>query len=182
MEESIKKVFRDNCGLQIVESLIMIFLGVILICNPDTAVEVIMNILGAIFVIVGAYKIINYLLTKKKYDFYNYDALFGIMACILGIVTICYSREVLQALQIVLGVWIIYSALVRMSVSIKLKRLDIKVWTYSLILSLVMFCCGLFLLLNPAVVVTTLGIVMIIYSIFDIIEEVILIENVKEIL
>ena len=104
------------------------------------------------------------------------------MACILGIITLIYNSEVLRALQMIIGIWIIYTAVVRMSVSIKLKRLELNVWTYSLILSIIMFGCGLFVILNPEMVVITLGVIMIIYSVIDIIEDIILVKNVKEIL
>ena len=182
MGEMIKKTFKDNCVLSIVESIIVIILGVILICKPTLTIKIVISILGIIFLAGGVFKIMNYLLTKKKYDFYNYDAVFGIMACILGIITLIYNSEVLRALQMIIGIWIIYTAVVRMSVSIKLKRLELNVWTYSLILSIIMFGCGLFVILKPEMVVITLGVIMIIYSVIDIIEDIILVKNVKEIL
>lgn len=182
MEEIIKRTFKDNCKLSIIESIIIIIIGFILIIKPTLALKTVINILGVIFLSVGIFKIINYLLTRKKNNFYSYDAIFGIFAFILGIISIVFSSGILYVLKTIIGLWIIYCAVVRMGVSIKLRRLNLAVWTYSLILSVIMLCCGLFVLLNPEVIILTLGIIMIIYSIIDIVEDIILMKNLQDIL
>ena len=49
------------------------------------------------------------------------------------------------------------------------------------ILAFVMFVCGLFIALNPGVITTTIGIIMIVYSIIDIAETIILMKNLKDV-
>ena len=49
MGEMIKKTFKDNCVLSIVESIIVIILGVILICKPTLTIKIVISILGIIF-------------------------------------------------------------------------------------------------------------------------------------
>ena len=43
-----------------------------------------------------------------------------------------------------------------------------------------MFGCGLFIALNSGTIIVTIGIVMIVYSIIDIIEDIICMINIKE--
>ena len=72
-------------------------------------------------------------------------------------------------------------SLIRLSLALKLRTQNISAWVYSLILAIVMFACGLFIALNSGSVVITIGIMMIVYSVIDIVEDVIFMRNVKDI-
>ena len=50
------------------------------------------------------------LAAKGKYDFYNYDLIYGIIAIIIGIVTIIYSSAIGSVFRVIIGIWIIYSS------------------------------------------------------------------------
>jgi len=56
------------------------------IWKPEGTVKAISYILGIIFIVVGIGKMINYFSSKGKYDLYNYDLIYGLMACVLGYV------------------------------------------------------------------------------------------------
>ena len=178
MEEVLKNCFKQNCKVSITESLIVAMLGVILIIAKEEIIKIISTILGVVFIFVGIYKIINYFLTRQKGDFYDFDSIYGVCACIIGLITLVYRPEVVLLLRIIIALWIIFTAFVRMTLSIKLKDLDMSAWTYSLIFSIIMFGCGLFILLNEGAVVTLLGITMIIFSVIDIIEDLIFMKNI----
>ena len=45
-----------------------------------------------------------------------------------------------------------------------------------------MFLCGLYVIVNSGAIVVTIGTIMIIYSVIDIIENIIFMKNIKEIL
>lgn len=179
--ETIEKIFKKTGWISILTSIIFAVLGGILIWKPNETIKVISYILGSIFIIIGIAKTINYFLSKGKYELYNYNLVFGLMAVVLGIVTICCSDTIGAIFRIIIGIWIVYSSLVRFNLSLKLKSMDVKMWIYSLILAMLMFVCGLFIALNSGSVVMTIGIVMVIYSIIDIVEDVIFMKNVKEI-
>ena len=59
--EYIQKILKKSGLVGIIESLIFAVLGAILIANPEETVKVISYILGAIFIFIGIYKIINYI-------------------------------------------------------------------------------------------------------------------------
>lgn len=179
--EYIEKIFKKTGWLSILESVIFAILGGVLVWKPEETIKTITYILGAIFIIIGIYKIINYILAKGKYDFYNYNMIYGIIAIVIGIITIVYGTTITSLFRIIIGIWIIYSALVRISVSIKLKRTELNIWTYSLLLAIIMLICGLYITINSGTVVVTIGILIIVYSIVDIIESIIFMKNVKEI-
>lgn len=179
--EYIEKIFKKSGWISIVESTIFAILGMILIAKPEGTVKFISTILGIIFIGVGLYKIINYFSSKGKYDFYNYDLIYGLMAGVIGIVTIAYSSQIGSIFRVIIGIWIIYSSFLRMSLALKLKNLNLKVWIYSLVLAIIMFVCGLYITLNSGAIIITIGWMMVISSIIDIIQDVIFMKNVKEI-
>ena len=179
--ETIEKIFKKTGWISILTSIIFAVLGGILIWKPNETIKVISYILGSIFIIIGIAKTINYFLSKGKYELYNYNLVFGLMAVVHGIITICCSDTIGAIFRIIIGIWIVYSSLVRFNLSLKLKSMDVKMWIYSLILAMLMFVCGLYIALNSGSVVMTIGIVMVIYSIIDIVEDVIFMKNVKEI-
>lgn len=179
--EYLKNILKKTGWISILESIIFATLGIIIILNPEGIIKIMSYILGVMFIAVGIGKIIDYFTTKGKLDFNNYSLMYGLMACILGIVIMVCSSTIGSIFRIAIGIWIIYSSFMRMSFSIRLKALNSKVWIYSLILAIIMFVGGLYITLNQGAVMVTIGILMIIYSIIDIIENIIFIRNVKEI-
>lgn len=177
----IEKVFKKSGWLTILEDLVFALLGIVLISHPDGTVKTISYILGAIFILVGIYKITNYISAKGKYNLYNFDMMYGIIAIVIGLVCFIYGNTIISAFRVIIGIWIMYSSFVRMNLALKVRRMNISVWFYSFILAILMFICGLFITLNSGIVIVTVGISMLIYSIIDIIETIIFMKNVKEI-
>ena len=91
-----------------------------------------------------------------------------------------YNSSISKMFGIIIGLWIIYSAVVRASSALKLRALSSNIWIYTLIIAIVMFICGLYVTLNQSVIVTTIGIIMIVYGIMDIAENIIFLKNVKQ--
>ena len=67
--EYIKEILKKTGWISIVESLIFAILGIILFYNPVGTVKVITWILGAIFILIGIYKIIRYFSLQENKDF-----------------------------------------------------------------------------------------------------------------
>ena len=178
--EYLEKVLKKTGVTSLVTSIIFAILGIILIANPEGTIKFIAIILGVIFGLVGLYKIVNYIENKGKYDFYNNDIAYGVIAIVLGIVTICYSTQIGAIFRIIIGLWIVYSAILRINLSIKLKTIDSNVWIYSLIIALIMAFCGIFIICNSGAVIVTLGIVVVIYYVLDVIESIMFLNNVSK--
>ncbi|MCI8518956.1 MAG: DUF308 domain-containing protein [Clostridia bacterium] len=178
---SIEKIFKKTGWLSILTSLVLAALGGVLIWKPTETVKFVSYALGAIFIIVGIAKVINYFLSRGKYEFYNYDLVFGLMAIVLGIITICCSSTIGSIFRIIIGIWIVYSSIIRLNLSFKLKSMDVKAWIYSFILAILMFICGLYVALSEGSIVIAIGIVIVIYAVIDIAESIIFMRNVKDI-
>lgn len=177
------KILRKTGIVSILESIIFIILGAILVWKADLAVKVISYIIGTIFIIIGGAKVIKYFsMHKKQYELYNYELIYGLITIVIGAITIYYCNTIETILRIVVGIWIIYSSFVKLGLSLKMKEVGVRLWVHSLILSIIMFICGMYVILNSGTIIMTIGIAMIIYSIIDIIEDIICLKNIKDLL
>ena len=113
--ECIKKVLKKSGTVSIIESIIFAILGIILIANPEATVKIISYIIGAGLILIGAYKIYMYAKDKGKNDLYNYQLIYGVMAIVIGLIAIIYISTIGTIFRIIIGIWIIYSAVGRAS-------------------------------------------------------------------
>ena len=90
--------------------------------------QFISTILGVIFIVIGIIKIANYFIAKGNSTLFTNDISWGLVAVILGLVTIVYSSTIESIFRIMIGIWIIYSGFTRFSLSFKLKEVNDKVW------------------------------------------------------
>ena len=177
-----KNFLKKSGWVDILVSIVFAIIGIFMIMKTDLAIKIISYILGGIFIVIGIIKSIDYFLSKGKYDFYNYDLIYGIIAIIIGLVTIFCSGLVGSIFRFIIAFWIIYSGLIRLSMSFKLHAVEIDMWNVSLILSIIMIISGIYILFQNGALVLTIGIIMVIYSIIDLIESVIFIRNVDKLL
>lgn len=176
----LKDLLKKSGWMSIAESLVFAILGIILIWQKDAIMSMIAYILGAVFILLGIIKVVNYVQTKSKGNLYNYELVYGIMAVIIGIVIMVYSNTISKIFGIIIGIWIVYSSVVRASSALKLKQIKSNIWIYSLVIAVIMLICGLVVIFNTGAIPATIGAIMITYAVLDIIENVIFINNVKK--
>ena len=177
-----KNFLKKSGWTDVLVSIVFAIIGIFMIVKTDSALIIISYILGGLFLAMGIVRIIDYFISKGKYDFYNYDLIYGIIAIIIGLVTIFCSGLIESMFRIMIALWIIYSGLVRLSLSLKLHAAQIGMWNVSLILSIIMIIGGIYILLQSGSLILTIGIIMLVYSIIDLIESVIFIKYVDELL
>ena len=179
--ESFKKFLKKTGWASILESIIFAILGIILVCKPEGTIMVITGVLGTVFILMGILKIINYF-AKGVSDFYNFELIYGLTSIVIGIVAMSYMNIIGSIFRIIIGVWIIYTSFVRINEAIQLRRLNTKIWLFSLLLAICMFICGLYTIISANAIIVTIGAIMIAYSVLDIIENVIFMKNVDKVL
>ena len=178
--EYLEKIFKRTGWTSLLTSLVFAILGVLLITNPEGSTNVVSLIVGILFIIVGLYKLVDYCLTRGKYNFYNYDIAYGIIAIILGIITIAYKSQIETIFRVLIGIWIVYTGIIRLILSFNLNLVESTTLICSLLISIVMIVCGLYTIFVSNAIVVTIGIVILIYSILDMIEDIIFLSNIKK--
>ena len=176
-----KEFFWKTGWTSIITSAITAILGIIIIKNPVQTLNFIAYILGAIFIALGSIKIANYIAAKGSYDFYNYEIIFGILAIILGLITIFYSTTIQNIFRMIIGIWMIYSALIRFELVFKLHKIQNDTWKIALTIAGLILICGIYVLTRAETIGIALGVSMLIYSIMDIFEGIIFLKNVDSI-
>ena len=165
----------------IFESLATMLLGIFLLVWPDTIVKIIAYVIGAFLIIKGAYQVINYFVVKGQNDFFNNNLLSGIISLLIGLALLLMGEEIANVFRIVIGIWVIYESLVRISTSIKLHAAGIDAWKYTLILALMMLVLGVFITFYTGAILTLVGWVMILAGIIGIVGDVVFIQYIGKI-
>lgn len=177
MEEFLKKTGWTS----IITSVVTAVIGIIIICNPMVTMKLVAYVLGAIFISFGVVKLISYFIAKGTYDFYNYEMIYGLLAVVIGIITIVYSNTIGTIFRIIIGVWILYSGFMRLGLASKLKTLEIVEWKYSLVIAILILICGIYILIKAETIGIAIGIAILLYSIMDIVEGIVFLRNVDSI-
>ena len=178
--EYLKKLLKKNGWISILESLIFAILGIILVCRPEDTIKLITEILGTVFICIGILKIIGYFIAKGKNDFFNYDLIYGLMSIVIGIIGVAYINIIGSIFRIIIGIWILYTSFVRINLAIQIKRIGSKAWLPSLLLAILMSIAGLYVIVDSGAIIVTIGFIMIIYSVIDIIENIIFMKNIDK--
>lgn len=168
---------KSTSWMAILESLIVGALGVMLLINPDGMFKVIFYVVGIFLIIKGVYKIINYFAVHGKYDFYNNDLLYGIIALVFGILAVVLWEQLGKLIGIAVGAWMIYGALVRMNTAIKMHTAGIKEWFYVLLLSMIMLALGIYMVISASAVPMVIGWIMIAAAGIGIVDDVLFIRH-----
>ena len=161
-------------------SILFLVVGILLFSNPGGVVKFITYIVGILFIIMGIGKIVSYYQMIRKMNVNNTsDFILGIVAVILGIIIIFCSSAIEVVIRLVMGGWILYSGVVKLIYSLNLRDLKVDSWLYVLIVSIIMIICGLYVIVKSNLVFSTIGLILIIYSIIEIIQYIILPKNIN---
>lgn len=174
---SIVRRAKSASWMAILESVVIGALGVLLLINPDGMFKVIFYVVGIFLIIKGVYKIINYFAVHGKYDFYNNDLLYGIIALVFGILAVVLWEQLGKLIGIAVGAWMIYGALVRMNTAIKMHTAGIKEWFYVLLLSMIMLALGIYMVISASAVPMVIGWIMIAAAGIGIVDDILFIRH-----
>lgn len=179
--ENVSDGLKRSAWAAIIESLVTVILGILLIAWPDTIVKIIAYVAGVFFVVKGLYQIILYFMIKGQHDFFNNDLLYGVISVLVGIVAFVMGGDLANVLCLIIGIWLIYESLVRMSTSLKLHSAGMGIWKYVLLIALIMLAIGLVVVFYKGEAVIMLcGWMMIISGIIGIIGDIMFIQQVNE--
>lgn len=177
MEKFLKKAGWTS----VVTSLIFGIIGLVMIYNSETTMKFISTILGVFFILVGIIKVINYIISKGNSTLFTNDIAWGLIAIVIGLVTMVYSSTIESIFRIMIGVWIIYSGFTRFGLSFRLKNVNDRLWALVLTLAVLMIVGGFYVTFYPGALIVTLGVIILIYAIMDLIESFIFMKNMKDI-
>ena len=93
-----------------------------------------------------------------------------------------YSEIFTTIFRVIIGIWIAYEGIMKMGISLKLKGVGVNFWIPMLILSLITLIAGLYIICNKSTIIVATAVIMIVYSVIEIIDETIFMKNVDKLL
>ncbi len=170
-----KKFLKKSGWTDIIISIIFILFGIMLISRPEAIVSIISILLGAIFIVMGVLKIIDYY-SNGKQD--NYLIAISVVMILIGIIIMFCADIILSAFRILIAIWIIYSGILNLQTTIVWKDYKSRLWLLTLLLSIATIGVGIYVLVNTGAIMQTIGIAILVYGIVNIIESFIFIKKV----
>ena len=175
-----EKFLKRSNWTDIIISIIFVLFGVLLTTKPNETVGAISIILGIVFISMGVLKLVEYYTEDAREDWLLTVALITV---ILGVIIFVASDAILSLFRIIVGVWIIAAGIMDLQTTLTWKKVKSGYWTIALLFSMLMILSGIIVLVNQNILLTTVGIIVVIYGVLDIIDRIIFmgkIENYKK--
>ena len=109
----------------------------------------------------------------------SYLLAIAISLTIIGIIIMCSSKIILSAFGIIMGIWIIYTGIANLQTTIIWKEYTSRAWLVSIILSIITIAAGIYVLINSSVIMNVIGVIILIYGVVNVIEDIIFMKNIK---
>ncbi len=162
-----EKFLKKSSWADIIVSLLFILFGIMLMARPESIMSIISFLLGAICMVMGALKGIDYFASGKK-D--NYLLAIAVVAIIIGIIIMFCADIILSVFRILIAIWIIYSGIMNLQTTIVWKDYKSRLWLLTLLLSITMILGGIYILVNNGAMLQIVGGIIVAYGIIDIME------------
>lgn len=172
---------KKSAWAAICESIVIIIFGVLLIAWPTIILSIVAKVLGVVLIAIGGYQIINYFVTHGQNDFFDNSLLSGVVCALIGIAAILAGEDIANVFRVIVGIWLIYEALVRFNSAIKLHAAKVSVWGYVLLIAIIMLAAGIFIVFNTAAVLQLIGGIMVVSGIFGILGDMMFIREIDSV-
>lgn len=176
-----KKIFNKFITISIATCILFLIVGIILMFYPDVSLRVISYLIAGLLLIIGLVLVYNY---KGSILLTNFLTA-GALAMILGTVLLIYPNSLVTLIPIMVGIWMLINGIISIQISITLKKVKYDGWIVTTLLSIMSIVCGSLIIINPQsgaeALTTFLGIMLVIYSVTDIMNLTIFYVNTKKI-
>ncbi len=172
----VEKILKRSSWTDIVISIIFILFGILAIAKPDQTVGAISILLGVLFIAYGVFKLIDYYTSEKSPDVLLTVALLSI---IIGVVVLFASSYIVSLFRVIIGLWIVATGVMDLQTTLVWKEVKSPYWTTAVILSILMMLAGIIIIVNQGILVKTMGIIIVIYGVLDIIDRIIFMKKIE---
>lgn len=152
MERILKKI-KTNV---IVSAFICIALGVILVVWPGLSVKVVCMAIGAVLVINGISRLLNFIFGRDGSMFSQMNLVMGIIITVIGGWILLQPGTIIAMIPILVGIIIVIHGINNLQQSVSLCQSQYDKWWVALILGIITIGFGILLIFNPFAAVDTL--------------------------
>lgn len=152
MEHILKKI-KANV---IVSAFICIALGVILVVWPGLSVKVVCMAIGAVLVINGVSRLLNFIFGRDGSVFSQMNLVMGIIITVIGGWILLQPGTIIAMIPILVGIIIVIHGINNLQQSVSLCQSLYDKWWIALLLGIITIGFGVLLIFNPFAAVDTL--------------------------
>jgi len=166
-------VLKDNKkkDYSFIYSLILLTLGIFLTFNSSGFLNIIFDIFGVIVLLFGIVRLSQYFRLKNQMHVEDTNALVSsILGIASGLLIILLSNFLTNAIQIVTGIWLFFMGINKFSNAMIWQNVNKKAFIVQVVGSVILVLLGLYTILTDNVVFIVIGIILIIYALFDLID------------
>lgn len=144
-----KRIQTAKIGYLIISTLLCA-LGILLVALPDFSAELFCRISGIIMLLFGFIKMIGYF-SKDLYRLaFQFDLASGILLMALGIIMMLRANVMISIICIILGIYVLADALLKVQIAIDAKAFGIAKWWLILAAAVLTGIFGFLLVLRPS--------------------------------
>lgn len=147
---------------------------------PDISFNAISYCIAGILIING---LVLFVVDYKTYSLFVNTFFYAILSIIGGILVLIHPNALKMAIPICLGIWFIAGGLFKLRFSAYLRDSNAFYRILSVIANIITIVCGVILLMNPIesveIVTVSMGIILLVYSIADLIDMIVIKKNVN---
>ena len=170
MNDLLKSTYR----ISIIESIFFIAIGALLFFDPTGFVEIVSYLLGAFALTYGVINILKYVKTREL-SASKFFLIFGVILCIIGFFLIFNPTFIGKIVPCVIGACLIINSIEKLIYLRFTQEKNTEGYYVSLISGIVALVAGIYLLFNPlagtTIVTQVIGVIIIVYSVMDLIEK-----------
>ena len=174
------KKLNKYFNISIVIAIIFAALGIILMSYPDISFNAISYCIAGILIING---LVLFVVDYKTYSLFVNTFFYAILSIIGGVLVLIHPNALKMAIPICLGIWFIAGGLFKLRFSAYLRDSNAFYRILSVIANIITIVCGVILLMNPIesveIVTVSMGIILLVYSIVDLIDMIVIKKNVN---
>ena len=163
METMLKKI-KANV---IVSALLCIVMGAVLVIWPSMSVQVMCMAVGAVLIINGLIKLVNFIFSRDGSMFSQMNLIMGIIITVIGAWILLQPDKIIAMIPILVGIIIVVHGINNLQQAVSLCQSKYDKWWIALLLGLVTIGFGILLICNPFAAVDTLVMFIGLFLIYD---------------
>ena len=166
----IKKIYR----MSLITSIALFLFGLLLILNSQGFIKSISTLIGVVLLLIGIFPVIDYFRYRKDGVLAGMSLISGIFSIVCGLMFLLNENMLMILIPVFIGVWMIINGINKIQLAFEIKDDGEKSWIITFIFSILIIVCGGYFIINPIsgaeIVTQTLGLIICIYAILDIID------------
>lgn len=183
----LNELFNRVFFLSVISSIVSILLGCLLIFETSASIETMAVILGILLILIGAFIIGRYISSELFRSIFDFSLLYSFLSIISGVLILMDNSLITIIISAYIFANLMMSAINKINLAVVIKKLDLGNWVLPLLVSLLLIAASVVVIINPInstiVVTKTVGVVVIISAIIDLIEMIAIkckVKNVKK--